>query len=185
MRRALATALMTALAIGFGSLRLCHAQSSAAPADPPEAPPPPATAPTSQRFGAWSTVRTLSAEQTICFALARARDSSEAGGNGTLVYVTSWPQAGIKAEVSIRAAQALSPGGAVTLSVGTRTFPLQIRGERAFVASPIEELKLLEAMKKGSEMILVAHTVDGTAARETFSLSGLAAALAHVTQGCP
>ena len=101
------------------------------------------------------------------------------------VHVASWPQAGVKAEVSVRAGTALRMGVPAQIAIGSEQFTLFTKQDGAYVRDPIDELKLLEAMKKGSQMTFTAQTKEGGTVSDTFSLSGLAAALAHVTQGCP
>ena len=158
-------------------------------------PPGPIAAPPSpqqKRFGDWSTTRHENPGQIVCFALAKprgAKPQSQAGAEAALVYVTSWPQAGIKAEVSVLAGQPFAARGVAQLAVGSETFTLATQGNRGFIANPIQELKLLEAMKRGSQMTLTARSGDGDGDSDspavTFSLVGLAQALGHVTQGCP
>lgn len=161
------------------------------------APPGAITAPPStrqKRFGDWSTTRHENPGQIVCFALAKprgAKPQSQAGSEAALVpalvYVTSWPQAGIKAEVSVLTGQPFAARGVAQLAVGSEAFTLATQGNRGFIANPIQELKLLEAMKRGSQMTLTARSGDGDSESPavTFSLVGLAQALGHVTQGCP
>lgn len=82
------------------------------------------------------------------------------------------------------AVTAFRTGAPAQLAIGVQSFSLSTLGPRAFVDNAILELKLLEAMKGGSQMILTGDTENGPV-RETVSLIGLATALAHVTQGCP
>ena len=129
-------------------------------------------------------------ESRLCFAVTRARPSSTrstAANDNRVghVHVASWPEAGIKAEVSVRAGAPLRRGAPAQIAIGGEQFILFTKEDRAFVDSPIDELKLLEAMKKGQQMTFTAQMEAGAAMSDTFSLSGMAAALAHVTQGCP
>jgi invasion protein IalB len=143
-----------------------------------------------KRFGDWSTMRIEMSESRLCFAVTRARSVATRGGTVAgarhgHVHVASWPQAGVKAEVSVRAGAALRMGVPAQIAIGSEQFTLFTKQDGAYVDNPIDELKLLEAMKKGSQMTFSAQTEEGGAVSDTFSLSGLAAALAHVTQGCP
>lgn len=142
-----------------------------------------------KRFGEWSTMRIEMSESRLCFAVTRARSVTARGAAGQArhghVHVASWPQAGVKAEVSVRAGAALRIGVPAQIAIGSEQFTLFTKQDGAYVDNPIDELKLLEAMKKGSQMTFSAQMEEGGAVSDTFSLSGLAAALAHVTQGCP
>ncbi len=172
---------------------------STVPATPPEAPaserpPAPAavTAAKEKRFGDWSTLRIELSEGRLCFAVTRARAATAAArsvaipdGRTSHVHVASWPQAGVRAEVSVRAGTPMRPAAPAHVAIGSQQFTLFTQQERAFVGNPVDELKLLEAMKKGSQMTFTAQTEAGSAVNDSFSLSGFATALAHVTQGCP
>ena len=167
------------------------------PASPPVATLPPATLPPAtppaareKRFGDWATMRVDLAESRLCFAVTRARNGSASGaaaaeGRTGHVHVASWPQAGVKAEVSVRAGIPLRQGVPAQIAIGNEQFTLFTKQDGAYIENPIDELKLLEAMKKGSQMSFSAQSEAGNAVHDTFSLSGLGAALAHVTHGCP
>jgi invasion protein IalB len=143
-----------------------------------------------KRFGDWSTMRVELSASRLCFAVTQARSRAARGtavaeGRTSHVHVASWPQAGVKAEVSVRTGTALRTSVPAQIAIGSEQFALFTKLDGAYVENPIDELKLLEAMKKGSQMTFTAQTEAGSPVSDTFSLSGLAAALAHVTQGCP
>ena len=76
------------------------------------------------------------------------------------------------AEVSVKTASPLKPGGVSTIIVDKASFKLTAKADRAYVLDATEELKLLEAMKKGSSVIVVAQTEQGVVAKDTYSLAG-------------
>ena len=73
----------------------------------------------------------------------------------------------------------------MTVTIGTDTFKLFAKGERGFVSDPTEELKLIEAMKKGTTAIVKATSARGTATTDTYSLAGLSPALQKLAETCP
>ena len=59
------------------------------------------------------------------------------------------------------------------------------KDDKAFVADPTEELKLIEAMKRGSSMKVDATSDSGSSTSDTYSLMGISAALRGLSDTCP
>jgi len=68
--------------------------------------------------------------------------------------------------------------------IGTDTFSLFPKDERAFVADATQELKLVEALKKGSKADVTATSARGTETTDTYTLSGLTQALTELGKQC-
>jgi hypothetical protein len=138
------------------------------------------------KFGDWTVYAHDEASGRICFASTppRASDPPQDTGFKPLLYVSSWPREGVRAEVSVKTAAPLKPGGVGTIIVDKASFKLSGNGDRAYVLDSTEELKLLEAMKKGSSVIVVAQTEQGVVAKDTYSLAGITQALQAITAAC-
>ena len=134
-----------------------------------------------RRVGTWMVYRADTAPEPSCFALAQAR--GPAGSGPERLYVTAWPRAGIRAEVSVEFTQPMRSAPPAEITIGTERFTLTIDAQRGYVADPTEELKLLDAMRRGSTLTLRAEAADGPV-RATFLLDGISGALALVAQGC-
>ncbi len=67
--------------------------------------------------------------------------------------------------------------------VGAEKYVLFGREDRAYVADPTEELKLVEAMKKGQKLVIQATSERGTTTTDTYSLQGFLQAFQAVA-GC-
>ena len=92
---------------------------------------------------------------------------------------------GVKAEISVKLGYPIKTGSDITVMVGNDTFTLFPKEERAYVADATEELKLIEAMKKGSKLTVQATSERGTATTDTYSLAGLSQALQALAAACP
>jgi hypothetical protein len=138
------------------------------------------------RFGDWTVYAHDEASGRICFASSppRASDPPQDTGFKPLLYVSSWPREGVRAEVSVKTASPLKPGALGSIIVDKATFKLTASGDRAYVLDSTDELKLLEAMKKGSSVIVVAQTEQGVVAKDTYALSGITQALQAITSAC-
>lgn len=124
--------------------------------------------------------------ERVCFA-ASAPQSSEPAGvsrDPAYFYISAWPGEGVRTEVSVKIGYSFSDGSDATVTVGNESFTLFTHEDRAFVNNPIEELKLLEAMKRGSTMVVEGVTEQGTTTRDTFSLMGVTKAVQTLTGQC-
>lgn len=72
-----------------------------------------------------------------------------------------------------------------TVTIGTDVFKLFSKEQHGFVADPSEELKLIDALKKGSTAMVRATSTRGTSTTDTYSLSGISTALEKLTATCP
>ena len=138
------------------------------------------------RHGAWVVWAATQVGQLICFAATQPKTSQPAQPQReqAYVYISAWPGDGVKAEVSVASGFAPRKGSTVTLTVGTGNFVLFTAGDRAFVADPTTELKLIDAMKKGASMQVKSVHERGMLVTDTYSLAGLTPTLAALTQGC-
>ena len=180
---------------GAGRVQPVPARGEAAT---PQSPPTPAPAPGAltatpappvqqKRFGDWAVYRHEAAGESTCYAVVRPGLTRAERGSpgGASLFVTSWPRSGIKAEVSVHAGVPLRRDAPLALLVGGQAFtPFLSDDGRAFVNDAVAELKLLEAMKKGDQLLFKSLTERGEPLALTFSLAGLNAALAYLAQGC-
>jgi hypothetical protein len=139
------------------------------------------------RFGNWILHQSNAAGHRICFAATEPKAKEPAGANRakTLLYISAWPKEGVKSEFSVKLGYPIKSGSEVTVLVGNDAFKLFAKDERAFVADETDELKLIEAMKKGSKLVVQATSERGTATTDTYSLTGLGQALQAMAASCP
>lgn len=134
----------------------------------------------------WKTYRHTQRGEMLCFAVTRASEHKPSGEDrGTpFFYVTAWPKAGIKAEVSIMLGYAPERGAEVTADISGNSFTLVADGDRAYIGNADEEQQLLDAMRRGKTMTVQGTTDSGTRSRDVFSLSGATASIQAITSSC-
>ncbi len=139
-----------------------------------------------KKFNDWVLYSHSGEPANICFVSAQPRETAPAGyaKERSYFYVSAWPDDGVKAEISIKIGKELQGGSNVTVQIGSSRFDLFTKGDKAFVSDATQELKLIEAMKRGSFMKVSATTSDGTGIEETYSLIGVTAAVNSLTDGC-
>lgn len=138
-------------------------------------------------FGGWSLYTSQAGAAKICFVAAPPSKKEPANANRatTLLYVSAWPKDGIRSEVSVKLGYPIKAASDVSLSVGKETFKLFPKDERAYVADATEELKLIEALKKGATASVAATSERGTSTTDTYPLNGLSQALQALATTCP
>jgi invasion protein IalB len=138
------------------------------------------------KFGDWI-VHQGAAGEKLCFAASEPKLKEPAGANRAriLLYISAWPKDGVKSEVSVKLGYPIKTASEVTVTVGKEQFKLFSKEDRAFVADATEELKLIEAMKRGAKLVVQATSERGTATTDTYSLNGLGQALQALATTCP
>ncbi|MEM9026912.1 MAG: invasion associated locus B family protein [Pseudomonadota bacterium] len=130
-------------------------------------------------FKDWKTFEHRGAPGDICFATSQPKETEPTGVSreSAYFYVSAWPSDGVKSEVSLKLGYAIKSDSTVTVEIGNARFSLFSKGDKAFVSDPNEELKLVNAMKRGSFMTVTATSDSGTQTKDTYSLLGVTAAI--------
>lgn len=137
-------------------------------------------------FGDWTLYADSSEPHQFCFVTSEPKSSEPAGASrdAPRVYVSAWPQDGVKSEVSFRMGFPVKKAASGAARIAPASFALFGAGDRAFVSDPTQELKLVEAMRKGAEMTIEATSERGTVVTDVYSLSGVGQALERLRELC-
>lgn len=138
------------------------------------------------RFSDWSLYADTNSPHLFCFVASEPKSSEPkaATRDAPLVYISAWPKDGVKAEVSFRMGFPVMSGREPVVNVGDTQFKLFAADDRIYVKDATQELKLVEAMKKGAELKANVVSERGTEIVDTYSLSGLGQALAKLQGEC-
>ena len=138
-------------------------------------------------FGDWSLYTNDAGASRICFVAAAPAEKKPANANRAtmLFYISAWPKDGVRSEVSVKLGYPIKSGSTVGVAVDSEKFDLFPKDERAYVADATQELKLIEALKKGTKATVSATSERGTLTTDTYSLTGLTMALQKMTETCP
>jgi hypothetical protein len=72
----------------------------------------------------------------------------------------------------------------VTVDIGGQKFELFTSGDGAWSDSPDRDGQLVGAMKAGASMLVTGTSTRGTLTTDTYSLSGVTAAMAKIDAAC-
>ncbi len=137
-------------------------------------------------YGDWTLMADSNDPHLFCFVTSEPKSSvpTDAQRQAPRAYISAWPKDGIRTEVSFRMGFPIkknTPGMATISPSGFRLFG---SGDRAYVSDSTRELKLVEAMRKGSTMTVAATSNAGATITDTYSLIGLGQALQKLQETC-
>ncbi len=125
--------------------------------------------------------------------------------NGVICYISSQPQKaeptnvnrdpihflvinrkglGTTNEVQTLVGYPLATDSTPQVTVDGKAYDMVVEGSAAWLASASDEGAFVAAMKAGSEMIVKGRSQRGTNTTDTYSLSGVTAALNKINQDC-
>jgi hypothetical protein len=161
------------------------------PATPP-AQPAPATGDVQPtllgKYGEWGAYSATPEGKKICFALAKPGSSQTNPPNRPRdpanLFVSTRPAEKVKDEVSVIIGYSFKPNSEATLGIGSTTFAMYTQNDGAWIKNAADEAKMVEALRKGSDVVIKGTSGKGTQTTDTFTLKGLAQAIDRIDQEC-
>ena len=137
-------------------------------------------------FSDWSLYADDKKPHLFCFVASEPKSSEppDTAREAPHIYISAWPKDGVKAEVSFFLGFPAKKNTDITASLAPAGFKLFATDDHAFVQDPTQELKLVDAMKKGAKLSISATTQTGVTVSDTYSLSGLGQAMQELQTGC-
>jgi hypothetical protein len=137
-------------------------------------------------YGDWTLLTDSQSPHSFCFVTSepKSTDSKVASREAPRAYVSAWPHDGIRGEVSFRMGFKIKKAAQGVATVSPKGFRLFGSNDRAFVSDSTQELKLIEAMRKGSSMTVAMPAGSGTTVTDTYSLAGVGIALQKLQDTC-
>jgi hypothetical protein len=119
-------------------------------------------------------------------SIRNTRDGQEvAARRGDIrLFVSYWPGEDRNGEVSVTGGYPYADGSTVTVEIGTDQFELTTDGELAWASSPAEDQRIVDAMKRGAQAVVIGRSGRGTGTEDTFSLLGFTAAVSDAETRC-
>jgi invasion protein IalB len=138
-------------------------------------------------FGDWVLQTSGEGGDRVCYAATVAKQLGSSAENRTesVLYISAWSKDGIKSEISVKLGYPAKAAAGAKITIGAVQFDLFIAGERAYVADATQELKLVDAMKKGSTLTVESTSATGAKVTDTYSLNGIKQALQAQATACP
>ena len=203
-RIALPLAAMLALSSVAGAQQTAAPNPAAAPAKPKPAKPAarhatPKGAPEAAsvagaqpallgQYGQWGAYAAQSGNSKVCFALAKPASAQTKPPNKprdpVFFFVASRPAENVRNEVSVIIGYAFKPATDATVEIGPAKFALYTQSDGAWIKNAAEEARLVDTMRKGTDLVVSGASSRGTESVDRYSLKGLSQALDRTAQEC-
>jgi hypothetical protein len=140
------------------------------------------------QFADWGAYTASPGGRKVCFALARPGTSQSTPPNRPRdpahIFISSRPADQVKEEVSLIIGYTFKDKSTATIEVGSTKFNLYTEKDGAWISNAADEARLVDAMRRGSELVVKGTSARGTQTTDNFSLKGLAQALDRIAQEC-
>ena len=140
------------------------------------------------QFGDWGAYKASPGGKTVCFALSKPTSAvTEPSGrnrDASYLFVSTRPAEKVKNEFSAIVGYPQKPGADATAAIGSTTFAMYTQGDGAWVKNAAEEGQLVDAMRRGADLVIKSESARGTTTTDTYSLRGVAQALDRVAEEC-
>jgi hypothetical protein len=141
-------------------------------------------------FREWHVYSVGAGPDRLCYALSQPKQMNPANVNRDAVFflISSWPGRKVRSEPSVVPGYQYKLGTKVQVQIGSDKFELFTKNDGsaggAWLENPADEKRLVDAMKRGSEMSITGTSVRGTLTRDNYSLAGISAALDKIDATC-
>ncbi len=140
------------------------------------------------QFGDWGAYTATPGGRKVCFALAKPTSSQTNPPNRprdqAYMFVSSRPAEKVKDEISVVIGYGFKPNTDANLEIGGTQYAMYTQNDGAWIKNAAEETRLVDAMRKGSDVTVKGTSARGTNTIDVFSLRGLSQALDRVGQEC-
>ncbi len=137
-------------------------------------------------FGAWEAYEFVENGNKVCYMASEPEDAKGDYNKRGEVFamVTHRPAEGTKDVFSYVTGYTYKSGSDVTVKVNGRSFGLFTQDDTAWAPDAATDGQIVEAIRKGSKMVVKGTSSRGTLTTDTFSLKGSGAAHDAITKAC-
>jgi len=140
------------------------------------------------QYGDWGAYTATSGGNKVCFTLAKPASTQtkppNRPRNPVYFFVASRPAENVRNEVSVMIGYPFRSGADATVEVGTEKFAMNTQNDGAWIKNVAEETRLIDIMRKGSDLTMTGMSNHGTQSIDRYSLKGLGQALDRTDQEC-
>jgi Invasion associated locus B (IalB) protein len=138
---------------------------------------------------AWSAFTSGSGSAKICYAISKPSATSPKAKRDPIYFlITDYPGRRTKSEPEVVPGYQYKDGSTVTAQVGGDSFAFFTQNDggagAAWVRQRADEVRLIDAMKRGSTVVVTGTSKRGKVTKDTYSLAGLADALDKIHASC-
>jgi hypothetical protein len=137
-------------------------------------------------FNDWTAWQGTDANGITCYISSQPQDSKPTGVNRDPVYflVIHRKGLGTRNEVQTLIGYPFNANPKASADVDGKSYPMVTEGSAAWLASAGDEAGFVSAMKAGKTLIVKGTSTRGTDTVDTYSLSGVTAAMGAIDKAC-
>ena len=141
-------------------------------------------------FRDWHVYSMGAGTNRLCYALSEPKQKAPQNvrRGAPFFLLSTWPGRKIVNEPSIVNDYTYRSGAKAEAQIGAAKFEFFTKTEGSnnggWMEDPADERKLVDAMKKGSDMVVSGTSSRGTLTKDTYSLAGISAAIDKVAEAC-
>ncbi len=137
-------------------------------------------------FKQWQAFRTTQDGKLVCLVSSKPVKTAPDGvKRGDIFILVSFFQEGnVRNQVQVLVGYPFKSGTTAKLSVGKSSFDLFTDGENAWARDAAIDSSIVKALRAGATATVQGTSQRGTATTDTYSLSGISAALDKVAKEC-
>jgi hypothetical protein len=140
------------------------------------------------QYGDWGAYYATPGGKKVCFAIAKPKSSqtNPAGRkrDPAWLFVASRPAENVRNEVSVIIGYPFKPQTEASAEIGSVKFAMQTLNDGAWIKNVAEEARMVEAMRKGSDLTIKGMSGHGTESTDQYALKGLTQAIEKADQEC-
>jgi hypothetical protein len=140
------------------------------------------------QFGDWGAYSASSGGKQVCYALAKPSSGATQPPNRprdpAYIFVSTRPAENVRNEISIVIGYPFKPGYEASADIGSAKYALYTQNDGAWVKNPAEEARMVDTMRRGTDLVVTGESGRGTKSTDRYNLKGLSQALDRVTQEC-
>ncbi len=140
------------------------------------------------QFGDWGAYKATPGGKKVCFALSKPTSATtEPAGrkrDPSYAFVSTRPAEKVKNEVSVIVGYPQKAGHDAAATVGSAHYVMYTQNDGAWVKNAAEEAQMVEAMRKGADLVVKSESALGTKTTDTYSLKGISDAIDKAAAEC-
>jgi invasion protein IalB len=140
------------------------------------------------QFGDWGAYTASPGGKKVCFALSKpSKAATEPAGrprDASYAFISTRPAEKVTNEVSVIVGYPQKPSFDAAATIGAANYVMYTQNDGAWVKNAAEEKQMVDALRKGADLVVKSESARGTKSIDTYSLKGLGEALDKVAAEC-
>ncbi len=140
------------------------------------------------QFGDWGAYSASPGGKKVCFALSKptsaVTDPPGRNRDPSYAFISTRPSEKVKDEVSVIVGYPQKSNVDATATVDSTNYVMYTQNDGAWVKNAAEEAQMVNALRKGSDLVIKSDSTRGTKTTDTYSLKGVSDALDKVAAEC-